>query len=38
MLGALPPMKVTRELAEVEAFFAGEKNFSTTVHPRRECG
>jgi ATP-dependent DNA helicase DinG len=32
ILGALPPMRVTRELAEVEAFF------TSSARLRRECG
>jgi ATP-dependent DNA helicase DinG len=38
ILGALPPMKPTRELAEVEAFFSDAEKSVTAARPRRECG
>jgi ATP-dependent DNA helicase DinG len=38
ILAALPPMKLTRELAEVERFFTDVDKFVTAARPRRECG
>jgi ATP-dependent DNA helicase DinG len=38
VLGALPPMKLTRELSEVQRFFTDDDAFVTAARPRRECG